>query len=306
MLMVIDGPEKIGKTTLIDEISDQLTSQGEVVVRKAFSSLSSDKLEADLHEAETAPDAYHIWDRSLMSHIAYAKMLPKDPSKSSWMSDFPYLSIAAYMDRIKRQGDYICLYTDNPQELAARHDDTDLKVDAIHEQMYFGALTNVAQTLSASCAHDKVPILARSLITLVKDKKDKVLPPLTWLGPAHANVVVACQTQRELEALREEWYTSRFMVQVTGLKLTHSIHPAWVIDNKENLEEANKEPRYLVILASGGDSFNTWKETGQLVVSSPHSPFSVEWAPAILHQIMDAPNLHNILKNFTGQEVKIG
>lgn len=137
MLLVIDGPEKAGKTTLIEALRTRVILGGaETTVRK-WGKLDDGKWAVDevygvaLDEDEAKPGLV-IWDRSWASETVYGQLLNRDRR----LAADPDLGDKLYGRRVKLK---VILGGPSPAIMAGDRDAEDLPVAPAQEQEAFVA-----------------------------------------------------------------------------------------------------------------------------------------------------------------------
>lgn len=91
MIIVIDGPNKSGKTTLIEGVKSRLIADGKKVQVRHWGPLKTDDREyTESLIADYASDEIVIWDRSWVCEYVYGTMLGRDRRlvHSPWLGEF--------------------------------------------------------------------------------------------------------------------------------------------------------------------------------------------------------------------------
>lgn len=131
-IIYIDGPEKAGKSTLIEAIREKIASKGiPVSVRKWGPVKPDDRqfappLQEDLNRNTKG---YVIWDRGWVSEHVYGTLLNRQRRGAS----NPWLLEWLHGRAVNGHGTKIILLPYDVTEAMRRHDDTDLPVSAADE-----------------------------------------------------------------------------------------------------------------------------------------------------------------------------
>jgi energy-coupling factor transporter ATP-binding protein EcfA2 len=137
-VIVFDGPEKSGKTTLIQNLSEALKGLGgKVEIRKQSGKAVPDETMyyAQLLHDASAPisDLLAIWDRSWASEYVYGKLLYQNRP----MVNDPFAGEFLLGRLAQANGLRVILAGPDVETLAQRRDYTDLPVDPAKEQSLY-------------------------------------------------------------------------------------------------------------------------------------------------------------------------
>jgi energy-coupling factor transporter ATP-binding protein EcfA2 len=135
--VIIDGPEKSGKSTTIEALRG-LLPKDRTFVRHWGPIKPDDRAYAEVLKAEMRPEFYGnnnviIWDRSWASEYVYNRLLnrPRRGAANPWLLEWLH-GRALYGHSVRT-----IIYPQNVSESAIRRDDTDLPVDPFQETMMF-------------------------------------------------------------------------------------------------------------------------------------------------------------------------
>lgn len=137
MLLVIDGPEKAGKTSLIEALRTWVTLKGEPTKVRKWGKLDDGKWAIDevygfaLDEDQLHPGLV-IWDRSWASETVYGQLLNRDRR----LAERPELGESLYGRRVQLK---IILGGPSPAILMGDRTEDDLPVSPAKEQEAFVA-----------------------------------------------------------------------------------------------------------------------------------------------------------------------
>ena len=130
MIITIDGPEKAGKTTLINAIRE--ISKGTTVVHWGPVD-PDDRVYLEPLKKAVASDQWVIWDRCWPSEHVYGKLL----NRNRRLAVDPWLGEWLYGRAVQSAGVKIMLLPDHSERLKSYRDSSDLPVDPkIETEMY--------------------------------------------------------------------------------------------------------------------------------------------------------------------------
>ena len=137
-VIVIDGPEKAGKSTLIEALKTELAERMyPTLVRHWVGRADPDDriyLSALQHDTQLpATELVAIWDRGWPSEYVYGTLLGQSRrlAQDPWLGEWNYGRLA------KANGLMIMLLGPSPEILASRRDETDLLVDPGEERKLY-------------------------------------------------------------------------------------------------------------------------------------------------------------------------
>jgi hypothetical protein len=135
MIIVVDGPEKAGKSTLIAGVSTALGVLGYDVIVRKWGPLKTDDREYSPALKDDTEDHRHvvIWDRSWVSEHVYANLLerPRRLAKNSFLGEF------LHRRALFGQGFGVILAPIASEMAEKYRDSTDLDVDPVQERTMF-------------------------------------------------------------------------------------------------------------------------------------------------------------------------
>lgn len=210
MWLVVDGPEKAGKSTLTAQVAIEWCERmgkGSTAWRKHWGPVASDveyKQTLEKQVKDMGPNKLIIWDRSWASEYAYGLMLNRPGRR---LVDDPWLGEWLYGRAIQAAGLRVMLTAD-VGELESRRDETDLPVDPRVELAVFNGyaqrfswaqFTNdyTEATLKQN-ARDIVNLLLQVLLS------ERAHPPV-YAGPPDAKIVVVGERRNEATDFPGAW-----------------------------------------------------------------------------------------------------
>lgn len=122
MIIVFDGPEKAGKSTIISKVA-QLYPKANI---RPWGPVSSEMDYMDPAVLDASVNRWCIWDRGWASEHVYAKLLDRDRTlgRDPWLGEWMFGRLASVK---------IMLIPSDYEDSAKRRDKTDLPVDPYQE-----------------------------------------------------------------------------------------------------------------------------------------------------------------------------
>lgn len=212
MLLVLDGPEKAGKSTLTEALRTSVSlNNRETRVRK-WGKLDDGKWAADwvyrdALEEDSAYPGLVVWDRSWASEAVYGQLLKRDRR----LAADPWLGEWLYGRGVDLK--YI-LAGPSPEVLTAAHDAEDLPVEASVEQdafVEYGIKYGwrvLPRTSTRTPVNQLMDILSSHVALAAGVRRD----PKQWCGPREASVVFVGERGSTSENLIGGWlpFTSKY------------------------------------------------------------------------------------------------
>jgi hypothetical protein len=220
MLIAIDGPEKAGKTTFVNELRDRFGYR----VRKWNKPEDVSLGWADRHHAaalrrdiEDVQDGYGVvWDRSWASEWVYGTLM----NEGRPISDDPWLGEWWFGRAVQALGVRMILLGPGGEEQFGIRTPDDQPVDPTTERELFRAYGNrfgwaVFENQHSAASHEQL------LRFLEAAGKFKPRDPARWAGPKFSDVVVLGEARSKQVA--DDWlswmpfgsrYTTRFARQL--------------------------------------------------------------------------------------------
>lgn len=201
MNLVIDGPEKAGKSTTIAALKKALKKNFQVDVLKWGPVKPDDRVYTEqlMHYAGSR-DTVAIWDRCWPSEYVYGKLLGR---KDHRMSSDPWLGAWLHDRAVISNGSRFMMLGPSIDHLSKLRDSTDLAVSPENEvKLYKEYATRFGWTILEGYKHTKKSLDANVDLILREFYKDTMqldgmpLPP-AWAGPQDAKVVIVGNTLSE-------------------------------------------------------------------------------------------------------------
>lgn len=215
MIIIVDGPEKVGKTTIIRTMKNIL---GDKVgwVRRWGPVSPDDRAYTPFLQADSAStDHIHIWDRSWASEHVYAKLLDRDRR----LRVDPWLGEWLHSRAVWANGMCVMVLPKNAEALAPRRTEDDLPVDPIAETYEFNSYATRfmwVKVFTGSDPDDSYKI-AKYLISLMDrfTLEVKRIPPI-YCGPVDARVVFVGEKPSTYGSIPGGWlpFTSRLTTEL--------------------------------------------------------------------------------------------
>lgn len=282
MNIVIDGPEKAGKTTLITRLTTELRkwySTVEVIKWSGRAEPDDRIYSDDLQMYASSPSEIAIWDRSWASEYVYGKLLKQDRR----LALDPWLGAWLHDRAVIPNGLRVMMLGTSAEKLASLRDSSDLDVNPKSEiQLYkeyaerFGWLILEGYKYTATALVENTFRILHEL-ELAKPMYYPPLPPL-WSGPRSAEVVFVGSMQKE-RYIPGGWlpFTSKAATMFGRLFGDKALQYAWITTRGCN--PAFLRNRKIIVVC--GTSAKQWiqnyvadkENTNQKILYIPHPSF---------------------------------
>lgn len=209
-ILVVDGPEKAGKTTLIHAVAQEWCSRmgkGSEAWRKHWGPVQTDveyKAKLEQNVTELGPQKLIIWDRSWASESVYGLLLERPGRR---LADDPWLGEWLYGRAVQAIGLRVMLTADS-WELAARRDETDLPVSPqVEAQAFIRHGSNYGWAYLKNTYTDaNLQENARTIVNVLISQLlvERAAPPI-YCGPADAKIVVVGEGRNEGSQFPGAW-----------------------------------------------------------------------------------------------------
>jgi len=185
MIIVIDGPNKAGKTTLENNVVKELQCIGYSAYIRHWGPLQTDDREYALPLIEDSRNNdIVIWDRSWASEHVYAKLLDRDRR----MKDNPFIGEFLHRRAIFGQGMSFILVPSISDGAVSRVDESDLGVDPIKERQlfidyavkfkWFGILNHYTEESLVKNTKTVIKFITTRIGGVIRDQRHIVIPPI--------------------------------------------------------------------------------------------------------------------------------
>ena len=190
-VIVIDGPEKAGKTTLARELELQFERMGRSAAVTHWGPVHPDDREhTELLKQHTADlGTVHIWDRGWPSEYVYGRLLQRTDHR---MTEDPWIGEWLHGRAVQAHGLRVILTGPSSTELSRLRDSSDHDVSpAVEQALYreygrrFGWLVVKNEHTSAGLSKAVGEVMMTYLSV-----KQSTLHPSKWCGPMSASVLV--------------------------------------------------------------------------------------------------------------------
>ena len=199
LIVVIDGAEKVGKTTTISKVKRWLEIRGISVGMRHWSQSKVDDREyspALLIDANSTEYDVVLWDRSWASEYVYGVLLRRDKRMrfNSSLGEFLHGRIAMF------SGVRFLLTTNNLKRLAKLRTDDDLKVDPINEAMLYEVYAETHKWIklfndySLEGMDYNVALIGSKVVRLIKEYRNRkfpVSPPFAVGNPTFKHLIIS-------------------------------------------------------------------------------------------------------------------
>lgn len=191
-LLVVDGPEKAGKSTLISCVVSECAKR---------------KLRCKVEHWQPVPNSFYyipfidqvfenkpddflvIWDRSWVSEYVYSRYFRRDPLQHPFGQD-PWLGEWSFGRALDTYGLKLILLGPSAEALQSKRDESDLKIPVAVEREYFknyGARFYWHTTENPHNA-EAADFAAEIIVDYIKTMRSPVKPPY-YAGPVNSKVV---------------------------------------------------------------------------------------------------------------------
>lgn len=213
MIIIVDGPEKAGKSTLISLLRKELAKSGlESTVRRWGPVDPDDRVYTPaLIDDVRSYNQVIFWDRSWASEHVYANLLGRDRRlrNDSWLGEWLH-------SRAVTPNGMLIMVTAGVAELKSKRDKTDIDIDPAVE---LNAFHSYGVDYSWNIIHNKHDGIDNYVKNVVSELADKILSmqripedstPPTYCGPANAGIIVVGDERKE-KIETSQWlpFTSR-------------------------------------------------------------------------------------------------
>lgn len=183
MIILIDGPEKAGKSTLIAELAKVLDKN--LQVRRWGPVSPDDRVYSEPLREDYQSKTWNIWDRGWPSEHVYGMLLGRDRR----LAVDPWLGEWLHGRAVQTSGLRVILLPELLAQVDNRRDETDLPVDVFAEKTAyfeyarrFGYLTLINDYTEVGLQYNVNQIISRL-------SKTQTLTPPAYAGPIDARVV---------------------------------------------------------------------------------------------------------------------
>ena len=183
MIIAIEGPEKVGKSTL----SKYIAEQESIEIRHWGPVFPDDRAYTEKLIEDSKSDKWIIWDRCWPSEYVYGKLL----KRFRRLADNPWLGEWLHGRALQTSGIRVMLLPTDISNLTKNRDETDLPVDPVEETKLYAEYAdrfgwtkfyNDYQEYALELAYKAI---YRQMITV---RLGNTRPP-TFAGPMRSNVV---------------------------------------------------------------------------------------------------------------------
>jgi len=261
LLLVIDGPEKAGKTTLVSALADQILLGGHPTKIRKWGKLDDgrwtiDSVYAEALQVDSLYPGLVIWDRSWASEAVYGRLLNRDRR----LAADPWLGEWLYGRGVDLK---VMVGGPHPSVMTSVHDAEDLPVEAAAEQSAFlEYAVRYGWTVIGHTNRERLPL--DTLVHLMRLRISEAyarLPrdPRQWCGPREATAVFVGEEGPRADALVGGWlpFTSKYTTMYGRLLGNTAFHVGWTNawdDQRQIFQHAR------LVIACGATAFEWAKE----------------------------------------------
>lgn len=264
-VIIIDGPEKAGKTTVINELIKGFSGLGINSERVHWGPVfPDDRVYADkLMEHTTDLNKVWLWDRGWASEHVYAKLLGRDRR----MANDPWIGEWLHSRAVVTSGLCVILTGPHSNVLGQLRDASDIDVSPAIEKVMFTEYGKRFGWHVIENEHNKNSLLKVTgnimLFYLSKQKRS----PLLWCGPTNPPIVVIGETLSK-KHIPGGWapFTSTFTTMLGREFGDKAMHIGWT-------NSTTCDPEWLrgiETVITCGKIANTWFERNRKEVPLRH------------------------------------
>jgi len=228
-IIVIDGCEKAGKSTVIKALVSRLEKEGiKTYVRNWGLINPDDRVYAHpLYEDTTTIDSVTIWDRSWASEYVYSTLLPRNRRlrEDAWLGEW------LHGRATQANGYRIMLLGPDVATLTKLRDDTDLPVDPRLERDLFRQYANSYGWDMVENKHSKTAV-TKVVNRIMKEYKKLAIGPLPpyYCGIPNASVIFV-SSKRVKSTIPGGWlpFTNRASITFGRLFSYFAFRAGWTI-----------------------------------------------------------------------------
>lgn len=198
-ILIVDGPEKAGKSTIIDAVARRCQQLGFTVGVRRWGQVDPDDrvYSPCLQEDARRPaNDLMVWDRSWASEHVYGKLLGRDRR----LVDDPWLGEWIHSRAVQTVGMRVMLLGPSVGALRELRDDSDLPVNPAEERALFDLYARRFGWTTFSNAHslDAAERIANIItLTAVGLARNTIAGPPTYCGPSNAPVIFVGERRNE-------------------------------------------------------------------------------------------------------------
>ena len=270
MIILIDGPEKAGKSTLIKALAEKLHAR----VRPWGQITPDDRVYTPFLRSDTFARDWVIWDRGWPSEHVYGRLLNRDRR----LARDPFLGEWLHGRAVQTAGVRCMLVPHDFVETTKRVDETDLKVDRFHECMAFAAYgadynyTCLTNFYTDQSIKDNIEIIMSQVTNA-----DKLIPPL-YAGPYDAKVMFLGESRNDegKHSIPGAWlpFTSRLTMELGRRMGNKAFSCGWT-----NVEDVSYEFMLDKFVVACGEQASDWVQDCDIDhVSIPHPAWLYRFA----------------------------
>lgn len=188
-VLIIDGPEKTGKTTTIELVRNMLSLRG-VKSEYIHWGMVSDYIDyADLLQKHTKMrDVIYVWDRAWPSEYVYGKLLNRE---FHTMTNDPWLGAWCLDRAADANGLKVILLPDNIEAVRKERDQSDMKVPVLGEVMLYNDYARMFGWDVYKVRHSTASQVnaAEQIVSKLMNRMHMVSDPTRVCGPINSPVM---------------------------------------------------------------------------------------------------------------------
>lgn len=274
MIIVFDGPEKAGKTTLINALADELRSRGNNVKIRHWGPVDPDDrvYTPALQEDALSEDVITLWDRSWASEYVYSTLLDRDRR----LNGDAFLGEWLHARAVHTVGFHVVVLAGAP-DLREHRDETDLPVDPYRELSLFtnyGATFQWRQVFNGYndfSLRSNVDTLTAWIVAKQMAMAGNDWRPPRFAGPPYSPVLIVGKGHSARDkSMPGGWlpFTGRLTTNLGREIGPNAIRCAWT--NLEDLTDDMLWGRQMVVFCGKGFDWPEVHGDNTVVLNVPH------------------------------------
>ena len=188
MIVLIDGPEKAGKTTLISELKKRLNAES-----VSWGPVTGDTVYLQPLKEACASSRWVIWDRGWPSESIYSRLL----HRGRRLEKEPFLGEWLYGRAVQTCGLRVILLPGNVDEVINRRDKTDLPVDPVQEYMAYKTYGKLFGYLILENGYTKESLESNIEQIVLRLGTAGIFQPGLYAGPPNAKIVFVGESRSQ-------------------------------------------------------------------------------------------------------------
>jgi hypothetical protein len=189
-VIVVDGPEKTGKTHTIQRIRDELESRGKRTEYIHWGKVVDETAYSEMLRAHTLKrDKVYVWDRAWPSEYVYSKLMYRGQQHK--MRDDPWMGAWLHDRAVDANGLKVMLLPIDELAVQGQRDHTDLTTPVLGEAMLYKDYAAMFGWCTYAVGHDDYTQgqVSLTVADILLRRWEKVTDPARICGPVDSPVL---------------------------------------------------------------------------------------------------------------------